>query len=561
MDGHSSHITGSLIAFCIEKEIDLLILPPHCSHLLQPLDVGVYGPMKRYHAQEVDRYSRAGIQRSDWVQLFQKIRGKGLTCQNIKADGKEQLSPNDIELRQANKVFNSALSANNLPTSPVQRYAKRITHQIESLNAENAILRKELQEYKELLETRKKRKNGKRIKLKGEFVFSTEEVLKIIEEAEQTPLPKRRRGRPSKRQIDQVEEEMEEEEDSDSSVGSVIVVDHPVAFDFFLSPQKCISSVVPLSELLPLHPSFLNLALSNTPSPFLVRASNERISSVVFRRFASDEVDVKEETPESADAQEQGTVQAAINSATETVSGYAAEARDTVTKATGFGSSNVGFGIRERPPIAPNNGIYIGNLLFDITEEDLKKEFEHFGTITDVRVTRDARGLSKGFAYIDFADVQSATAAIETKNQTIFEGRRLVVNYINQTPKIRDQNPPSKCLFIGNLAFEMSDADLNSLFREVRNVIDVRVAIDRRTGQPRGFAHADFVDVESAMKALEQLQGKEVFNRRLRVDYSVGERNAGGRVGGDRAGGDRGFSGRGGDRGGYGGNRGGNSAF
>ncbi|KAB8292131.1 hypothetical protein EYC80_007874 [Monilinia laxa] len=303
----------------------------------------------------------------------------------------------------------------------------------------------------------------------------------------------------------------------------------------------------------------------NTPSPFLVRASNERISSVVFRRFASDEADAKEETPESADAQEQGTVQAAIDSATETVSGYAAEARDTVAKATGFGSNNAGFGIRERPPIAPNNGIYIGNLLFDITEEDLKKEFEHFGTITDVRVTRDARGLSKGFAYIDFADVQSATAAIETKNQTIFEGRRLVVNYINQTPKIRDQNPPSKCLFIGNLAFEMSDADLNSLFREVRNVIDVRVAIDRRTGQPRGFAHADFVDVESAMKALEQLQGKEVFNRRLRVDYSVGERNAGGRAGGDRAGGDRGFSGRGGDRGGdrggYGGNRGGNSAF
>ncbi|RAL58024.1 hypothetical protein DID88_009088 [Monilinia fructigena] len=211
------------------------------------------------------------IQRSDWVQLFQKIRGKGLTCQNIKSGWKgaglnpfsprqvlnnlptpllpppstpntpanpEDLDlsllnsspPNDIELRQANKVFNSALSANNLPTSPVQRYAKRITHQIESLNAENAILRKELQEYKELLETRKKRKNGKRIKLKGEFVFSTEEVLKIIEEAEQTPLPKRRRGRPSKRQIDQVEEEMEEEEDSDSSVGSVIVVDHPVAF-------------------------------------------------------------------------------------------------------------------------------------------------------------------------------------------------------------------------------------------------------------------------------------------------------------------------------------------
>ncbi|APA05659.1 hypothetical protein sscle_01g004290 [Sclerotinia sclerotiorum 1980 UF-70] len=54
MDGHSNHITGSFIAFCIEKEIDLLILPPHCSHLLQLLDIAVYGPMKRYHALEVD---------------------------------------------------------------------------------------------------------------------------------------------------------------------------------------------------------------------------------------------------------------------------------------------------------------------------------------------------------------------------------------------------------------------------------------------------------------------------------------------------------------------------
>ncbi|KAM3150374.1 hypothetical protein ABEW05_009311 [Botrytis cinerea] len=298
----------------------------------------------------------------------------------------------------------------------------------------------------------------------------------------------------------------------------------------------------------------------NTTSPFVVRASNERISSAVFRRFASDDAHAREE---NADAQEEGAVRSAINSATETVSEYASEAKNTVAQATGFGSRNVGFGSRDRnadrPSIEPNNGVYIGNLLFDINEEDLKKEFEHFGTITDVRVTRDARGLSKGFAYIDFADVQSATAAIEAKNQTIFEGRRLVVNYINQTPKIRDQNPPSKCLFIGNLAFEMSDADLNSLFREVRNVIDVRVAIDRRTGQPRGFAHADFVDVDSAMKALEQLQGKEVFNRRLRVDYSLGERSAGGRDRNDRGFGNNDRGGRGsygGGRGGYGGDRG-----
>jgi nucleolin len=91
-----------------------------------------------------------------------------------------------------------------------------------------------------------------------------------------------------------------------------------------------------------------------------------------------------------------------------------------------------------------------------------------------------------------------------------------------KTNREHKSNPPSKTLFIGNIAFEMSDADLNKLFRDIRNVLDVRVAIDRRTGQPRGFAHADFVDVESAAKGKEALADKEVYGRRLRVDFSAG---------------------------------------
>ena len=81
------------------------------------------------------------------------------------------------------------------------------------------------------------------------------------------------------------------------------------------------------------------------------------------------------------------------------------------------------------------------------------------------------------------------------------------------------KNHPTRTLFVGNMSFEMTDQDLNDLFREIRNVKDVRVAIDRRTGQPRGFAHADFDDVDSAMQAMKQLDGKEIYGRRLRVDY------------------------------------------
>lgn len=99
----------------------------------------------------------------------------------------------------------------------------------------------------------------------------------------------------------------------------------------------------------------------------------------------------------------------------------------------------------------------------------------------------------------------------------------MIVNYQSKssTRSATGSSPPTKTLFIGNLAFEMSDADLNKLFRDIRNVIDVRVAIDRRTGQPRGFAHADFTDVESAEKAMEVLQNKDVYGRTLRVDFSA----------------------------------------
>ncbi len=124
--------------------------------------------------------------------------------------------------------------------------------------------------------------------------------------------------------------------------------------------------------------------------------------------------------------------------------------------------------------------------------------------------------------------MESASKAIEALNNQIFEGRRLNVQYAIKRERTRSErpvNPPSKTLFIGNMSFEMTDQDLNDLFREIRNVIDVRVAIDRKTGQPRGFAHADFLDAESAERAREQLGKKEIYGRRLRVDFTAHSKN------------------------------------
>ena len=62
-DGHDSHITGEWIAHCMDNNIILMILPPHSSHLTQPLDVGIFDSLKKHMAAEIDPLIRLGVAR------------------------------------------------------------------------------------------------------------------------------------------------------------------------------------------------------------------------------------------------------------------------------------------------------------------------------------------------------------------------------------------------------------------------------------------------------------------------------------------------------------------
>ncbi|EEH33765.2 nucleic acid-binding protein [Paracoccidioides lutzii Pb01] len=184
---------------------------------------------------------------------------------------------------------------------------------------------------------------------------------------------------------------------------------------------------------------------------------------------------------------------------------------------------------RPAPDVRPNETIYIGNLFFEVTADDLKRDMSKFGNILAVRIVYDNRGMSRGFAYVQFDSVDAAEAAIAEMNMTIYEGRRVVVNYSSRgsaNPTPTRSNEPTRTLFIGNLSFEMTDRELNELFKDIKNVTDVRVSVDRRTGQPRGFAHADFLDVESAQAAFEILKDKAPYGRPLRLDYSLSARDS-----------------------------------
>jgi hypothetical protein len=85
-DGHDSHVSADFVSYCIHHHIDLVLLPPHSSHLLQPLDVGVFAPLKRAMSNQMSRFLRSGIQRMhkvEWLERFIIAREQGITKENI----------------------------------------------------------------------------------------------------------------------------------------------------------------------------------------------------------------------------------------------------------------------------------------------------------------------------------------------------------------------------------------------------------------------------------------------------------------------------------------------
>jgi len=73
--------------------------------------------------------------------------------------------------------------------------------------------------------------------------------------------------------------------------------------------------------------------------------------------------------------------------------------------------------------------IYVGNLSYGVTEEDLKEAFESFGEVETVKIIKDRySGESKGFGFVEMPDRAGAEAAIDGLDGTELKGRTIKVN-------------------------------------------------------------------------------------------------------------------------------------
>ncbi len=73
--------------------------------------------------------------------------------------------------------------------------------------------------------------------------------------------------------------------------------------------------------------------------------------------------------------------------------------------------------------------IFVGNISFSSTEDDLRNLFSEHGNVSSVKIIKDMEtGRSRGFAFVTMPDESEANKAIESLNNNDFQGRTLKVN-------------------------------------------------------------------------------------------------------------------------------------
>ncbi len=73
--------------------------------------------------------------------------------------------------------------------------------------------------------------------------------------------------------------------------------------------------------------------------------------------------------------------------------------------------------------------MYIGNLAYDVTEDDLRNAFSEFGELSSVKIIIDKfSGRSKGFGFVEMPNNSEADQAIKALNGKVFNGRSIKVN-------------------------------------------------------------------------------------------------------------------------------------
>ncbi|KAI3761153.1 hypothetical protein L1987_51562 [Smallanthus sonchifolius] len=176
------------------------------------------------------------------------------------------------------------------------------------------------------------------------------------------------------------------------------------------------------------------------------------------------------------------------------------------------------------------NNVYVKNLPESTTDEDLKKTFGEYGTITSAIVMRDGDGKSKCFGFVNFENADDAANAVEFLNGKKIDDKEWYVgkaqkkserelelkSRFEQTAKEAAEKYQGSNLYVKNLDDTIDDDKLKKLFSEYGTITSCKVMLDPN-GNSRGSGFVAFSTPEEASQALAEMNGKMIVNKPLYV--------------------------------------------
>jgi len=177
--------------------------------------------------------------------------------------------------------------------------------------------------------------------------------------------------------------------------------------------------------------------------------------------------------------------------------------------------------------------VVVGGMPYYSTEDDIRDFFSECGTIEELDcMTFPDTGKFRGIGFITFKTEAAAERALAL-NGADMGGRFLKIELCKVKPKAESEKQvhheaPKKVqgctsAYIGNLAWDVTEADLRKFFKKCK-IDAIRFALDKDSGEFRGFGHIDFADDES-LEAAVKLDQQFVCGRPLKIAYSVPKRN------------------------------------
>lgn len=197
--------------------------------------------------------------------------------------------------------------------------------------------------------------------------------------------------------------------------------------------------------------------------------------------------------------------------------------------------STVNTGARDAAGGDPHcKSLYVGNLDPRVNDQILGQVFQSVAEVVGVKICRDRNSGpgSLNYGFVDFADHETAEAALQTLNGRKIFSSEIKVNWAFAGS--RDSNGQGSSsrhaasnvsgdvfsIFVGDLSPEINDATLAKTFNAFWSMCDARVMWDSSTGKSRGYGFVTFKDKLDAESAINSMNGVQLGSRCLRINWA-----------------------------------------